>query len=213
MRYLAILLLATLPTTASALCPRPEPKLCSRWFESDTVVVGTLLDQRKIEARHPQDDDRLAYRVRVEKTLKGRVPPLWIATSVDASARWVGDPGRRYVFFARNGSLEGSCSALDAPAYVHRIDAELRQLRRRTAARIEGRVIGRPASPVLVAVSSGRRISLPVSPTGDFAATLPPGSWRLQMDGVRPTAYSAEPGRPFRLQPGQCAQFELEPGL
>ncbi len=176
MRYLATLLLATLPTTASALCPRPEPKLCSRWFENDTVVVGTLLDQRKIEARNPQDDDRLVYRVRVERTLKGRVPPLWIASSADTSARWVGHPGRRYVFFATNGSrLESSCSALDAPAYVRHIDAELRQLRRRTAARIEGRVTGMPASPVLVAVSSGRRIPIPVGPAGDFAATLPPG--------------------------------------
>ncbi|MFD0724698.1 hypothetical protein [Lysobacter brunescens] len=176
------------------------------------MLVGTLVGQELVDDGAGDPEGRLAHRIRVERVLKGDAGRAWTAYSPNTSARWTGDIGKRYVFFAASGELESSCSGLDTPAYVARVDAELRQFRRAKTASIEGTTVGlgpRSPRPLLIAESRAGTHAIRIDADGRFSGELPPGRYRLHADNLRPSVYSAPLGH-VTLQAGQCALLELE---
>src|SRR5476651_2704224 len=78
-------------TTGSALaiCPFPVPKVCSTYFESDTVFLGKVVGKREVPAaRHDVDD--IEFTIEVERTFKGKPDRVEKVYTENASARWPG---------------------------------------------------------------------------------------------------------------------------
>ncbi|MDA2927518.1 hypothetical protein MYX78_09870, partial [Acidobacteria bacterium AH-259-G07] len=94
----SLLLMST--TAAHAICPKPTPKVCSSFFESDAVCTGTVNSQ---EAVHDQDDfiEGWLYRLRVTQVFRGVLGQTAVVyTPNDSSRLLLEEVGREYVLFA-----------------------------------------------------------------------------------------------------------------
>jgi hypothetical protein len=220
-RFLAAML-AALPAAALAICPRPEPKVCSEYFASDQVFVGRVTRVERLASdprpgHHHDGTGWLRYTVRVERHIKGRVGSVERLLSEDASARWGAEVGHRRLVFARGGEVHATCGPLDDPAHLPRALADIRALARDRTATIEGEVVTSTAQGlhhvaghrIVVHGATGRLESVTDS-AGRFRIAVPPG--RYAFDPALPTAgpfESRDSAGAFFLQRGECAQFRL----
>lgn len=81
--------------TAFAFCPKPVPKVCSEYFKSDAVFVGTVLSEKYVD-----EDEHLRFEVRVSRVLRGALPATVAVYTGNDSGRLMWDVGKEYVVFA-----------------------------------------------------------------------------------------------------------------
>jgi len=202
-------------TQTFAVVPHPTPKLCSAYFEADTVFIGELL---KMEYFPPGGDNSvtnyLKYQFRVVRALRGDPGAAQVVLSENTSASWVGDVGKIYVVFVENGMIWGSGGPLDEPSYVERVSMELEDIRRDKFATVEGDVLSRQRQR-----AAGRTVRLyglnesytaKTDSNGRFSLRVPAGQYLLSINGASPSIYSKSGDTPFKVVAGQCAQFEYE---
>jgi len=216
---LSVLLLG--PAVMHGVCPQPTPKVCSAFFESDAVFVGTVVSQQVV----PDKDDSSSiegwrYQLRVDRSFRGlAMSTAWVHTPND-SGRLVLNIGHQYVLFAvsRGGTLEigSDCGPLSDASHMTETIREIENLRRATSAVVEGEVRKATASGagvrgVNVTVTGlARPYRLTTDRQGLFRALVPPGRYRIELDS-RVAALSdlswINP-KSVDLFPGQCAQAQ-----
>lgn len=229
MKILLVIFLCLISSTTSALCPSPEPKLCSRFFESDKVFIGTLIEagffppNTEYYLNLPDADiwysQQHVYRFRVLETLKGRTSAVETVLSQNTSARWVGDVGQDYVIFVRSGQTWGSCNLLDEPEYVNKVHIELEKMSKEKLSTVEGRI--HPAHNEIASAGENIRVEVVgidssyetyTITDGSYAVVVKPGFYFVHVEGAKtyPNPYAGH--EPFELTSGQCNQqdFQLE---
>jgi hypothetical protein len=92
----AIVAIAFSATPVFAICPEPTPKVCSSFFESDVVFVGTVVSKASTDV-----GEYLAFRFRVSEVLRGAAGPTTLVHSGNDSGRAPWEVGQRYVVFAQ----------------------------------------------------------------------------------------------------------------
>ncbi len=206
---------------ALALCPSPTPKICSAYFESDAVFTGKILSQKYVsDPAQDNDYDWIEYSVQVMKEFRGHTSSTSDVRTANASARWIGDVGKTYVFFLNKGKTYSTCGALDEPQYVHDVVREIDTLKRSSTSTIEGQVFSRSgpwgggngipvAGAQLKAIGGGKEYVAATDKEGKFSISVPPGKYKLTASGMKPSDYSRQNIQEIKLEKGQCAQFEL----
>jgi hypothetical protein len=207
---------------ADAICPRPEPKVCSAYFDSDQVFLGRVTRVERLEAdpraaARSGDVGWLRYTMQVERHIKGRVGKVERLLSEDASARWDARVGERRLVFVRAGEVHATCGPLDHAASLPAALAALRALARARSGTIEGEVVAR--GPDGLAPVAGHRIEVRGTTGVTSAITDAAGRFRIV---ATPGRYAFEPALPaadpiesrddtdgFTVGRGECAQFRL----
>src|SRR4030095_3888428 len=87
--------LGIIGTPVAAVCPSPEPKACSVFFDSDAVFVATVLSRHYVD-----NDENIRSEVRVSGGLRGDVNPTAAVYTGNDSGRLNWDVGREYIVFA-----------------------------------------------------------------------------------------------------------------
>jgi hypothetical protein len=134
----AVALLIT--DAASAFCSTPTPKVCSAYFQADVVLRGEVLSEHRGE-------ERITYKVKVDKTFKGKSLPLRYVYTGNDSGRLPLNVGSRYVLFAdqKHDGLTIGCNEQDLsePVKVDVVSAEIERLQvsKTQFATIEGEVL------------------------------------------------------------------------
>jgi hypothetical protein len=206
---------------AHALCSYPTPKICSAYFKSDVIFTGKVLSQKYVsDPAQENDNDWIEYRVQVINEHRGHASSITIVRTANASARWVGDVGKTYVFFLNRGEAYSTCGPLDEPEYVHNVVREIDTLKRASSSTIEGQVFSRSGPwgggngiPVvgakLKAIGGGNEYVAVTDKEGKFSISVPPEKYKLNTSGMNPSDYSRQNVQEIKLEKGQCAQFEL----
>jgi len=106
-RFAIGVLLLMSATVAHAICPIPTPKVCSAFFESDAVFVGTVISEEVV----PENDNFIEgwrYHLRVARVFRGGVGRRAVVHTSNDSGRLNLAVGREYLLFAslRNRQLE-----------------------------------------------------------------------------------------------------------
>lgn len=218
MRIVHFSLLLVLGNQVWAACPHPTPKFCSGYFESDKVFIGEFISKDffpPVEGPHELEGWFHRYKFRVLKTLKGQTAETETILSENASARWVGDLGKAYVIFARNGMTGGNCGPLDEPEYVEKVFDDLNAVSNAMFSTVEGNVV--IAKDRMPSAGPGVHVQLygPDSTLetltdsdGNFVFSVTPGMYLVHIEGARNSGYSRN-SYPIELARGQCAQYEF----
>ncbi len=99
-RWLLIGLPFLLCGQASAVCPGPA-HVCSEFFHSDAVFVGTVVSIQVLPPNEKEDFvGGWAYRLKVARSYRGTANDTIEVTTEDASARYPLELGHKYVLFA-----------------------------------------------------------------------------------------------------------------
>jgi hypothetical protein len=216
----ALLAIAAIATarTAAASCALPPPKLCNAYFRAAVVVSGTVLSEQS-------DDGWIRYRVRVQRTFKGRPASVRAFYTAKDSRRLSLDVGREYVLFAtRSGErlLIGCDEQSLSTDKIALIAAGIEWLRasKSTVATIEGQIVSGsdPAAPLpgvaVTATGSGGEYETVSSSEGLFSVRVPPGHYRVDVDPRIARQASSNVGytdpASIQLAPGQCAQLQYQ---
>jgi hypothetical protein len=206
---------------AAALCPGPELKVCSVFFDSDKVFYGKVVRITPVgfDGGAPGPDDLIAkhrYTIAVEQRFKGKVGTVENVVTDNDSGRWHSRLGERRVLFVRDGQVGGLCSPIDEAAHARRTIAQIRALANASDATIEGE-IGRGHGTdfiqnyTVTAFGRDGEHKAVTDRNGRFGMRVAPGDYRLAND-VTPSDYSyARDVHAFRVVRGQCAQFQLLP--
>jgi hypothetical protein len=202
---------------ALAICPYPKPKVCSAFFESDAVFVGTVLSQE-----YSGNGEYIRFSVRVSQVLRGSVGSTADVYTGNDSARLLWDAGKKYVVFARlqHGRLESAndCGPLSDSARVAETIRQIEDLRGEMSASIEGEVrSGAPDGPGIANVAvrvhgGGKTYETKSDSRGLFRVRVPPGRYEVIVDPKLWTSdYNWYNLRAINLVRGQCAQLQLVP--
>jgi hypothetical protein len=198
--------------SAWALCPAPAPKACAAFFESDQVFVGKVLEVSRAGG------ERIVYTVEVGDVLRGKAGKVERVATENASARWIGEPGKTYVVFASRGKVGGRCSSLDEPEHVADTLRQIHALKGVRDATIEGEAVAGGGGPGAASVAgmkvrarsaAGVYYSTVTDERGGFSLRVPPGTYSVKADGLMPSAYSRHDAGRFAVVAGQCAQFQF----
>jgi carboxypeptidase family protein len=205
--------------TAFAICPYPTPKVCSLFFESDAVFVGTVLSQE-----YSDNGEYIRFTVRVSRVLRGSVGPTAAVYTGNDSARLLWEIGKEYVVFARlqDRRLESGndCGPLSDSARVAETIRQIESLRGQTSASIEGEIRSAPPDgpgiadvDVTVRIHGGGRTYETKSDSrGLFRVRVPPGQYEVVVDPkLRTSDYNWYNLHEIKLVRGQCAQLQLVP--
>lgn len=99
LRRIAVALPLLLCNPAFAYCPQPEPRVCSEFFHSHAVFVGTVVSVREL----PEGRGFVAgweYRLQVARVYKGPAQKFIYVRTENASARFPLEFGHKYLLFA-----------------------------------------------------------------------------------------------------------------
>lgn len=211
--------LSIIGTPAAAICPGPEPKACSVFFDSDAVFVATVLSRQYVD-----NDENIRFEVRASRVLRGDVGPAAAVYTSNDSGRLTWDVGREYVVFAwrRDGRLwsGADCGPLSDPMKVADTVREIAGLQHATTSSIEGEV--RSALPVRTGVpgvlvrarGNGQAYEGTSDRQGTFRIEVPPGRYDVEIDDrfVQYDMNRLQHGsQNLPLVAGQCAQFLFVP--
>ncbi len=224
-RHLLLLGVGLSAQCAIAICPAPEPKVCSEFFTSDKVFFGQVIEITPLreDGTKPGDDDvyeKIRFVIKVERALKGTLAAIESVETGNDTGRWIADVGDRRVVFAHQGQVGGLCSPIDEAEHA---EETLRAIRRLKAApgptTIEGEVTagggGRapgfsPAAGRVVKVTGlNRSYRAMTDRRGRFSIAVAPGHYRFESPDLSTTVYGRLDADDFDLAPGQCAQFQL----
>jgi hypothetical protein len=201
--------------SALAFCPFPVPKACSMYFDNDTVFLGKVVRKREVPAAGSDVDD-IEFTIEVESIFKGKPERVEKIYTENASARWSAEIGERRLVFARKGSVGNSCGPVDDPRRVSESIRAIRALSHAKDATIEGEVLrgsgpgSPPAKGVKVIVRGDRGLHEALTDRkGAFSLRLERGRYRIESNSLSPTVYSRQDADGFKLQRGQCAQFQF----
>ena len=111
----------------------------------------------------------------------------------------------------------GWCSPIDEADHARETIQAIRALSEETAT-IEGEIVdgfGPGAPPVarskVAFVGTTRSYETTGDARGSFSLVVEPGHYQMESEHLRPTIpYSREDTGGFDLEPGQCAQFQLQ---
>jgi len=200
--------------SALAICTSPVPKVCSVYFDSDTVFLGKVVGKREVPAARDDVDD-IEFTIEVERTFKGKPDRIEKVYTENASARWAAEIGERRLVFAVKSRVWNSSGPIDDPRRVSESIRAIRALSHAKDATIEGEVLrgsgpGSPAKGVKVVVMGDRGLREALTDRkGAFSLRLEPGRYRIESNSLSPTVYSRQDAEGFKLQRGQCAQFQF----
>ncbi len=216
-----LIALIVVTTTAHAICPYPTPKVCAKYFESDAVFLGEVMKQEYIsDPALENDDDWIQYTIKVKEVYRGSARATEKVLTGNDSARWYGEVGKTYVLFISGGKTSSTCGPLDEPDHVTEIVRQIHALKNASRATIEGEVFSRsgswggksgtPAAGIhLKARDGSNEFEAVTDQDGRFSFLLSPGAYTLIADELDPSDYSHRNLQHIRLEPGQCAQFQL----
>lgn len=208
-------------TTAYAICPYPTPKVCAKYFESDTVFLGEILKKEYISDPHlDNDNDWIQYTIKVKEVYLGSARSIEKVITGNDSSRWYGDVSKTYVLFISEGKTSSTCGPLDESDNVEDIISQIHALKNASKVTIEGEVfsrsgnwggkIGTPAPGMHIHVLGNREYETVTTQDGKFSFLLSPGTYTLSADEqIDPSDYSHRNMQKMELVPGQCAQFQL----
>jgi hypothetical protein len=203
------------------ICPQPAPKVCSAFFKSDAVFIGTVVSEHAV----PDKDDPgfvegWLYRVRVDRRFRGTTGQTAVVHTGNDSGRLLLEVGHQYLLFAtfQNGHLQigDDCGPLSDSSRMRGNVREIESLHGATAAIVEGEVRKETASGVgvrgvNVTVSGmGRTYRLTSDRQGLFRGLVPPGRYRIDVDsGAVLSDLSWIDPTDIEVVKGQCAQAQF----
>ena len=205
-------------------CPQPFPKVCAEFFKSDAVFVGTVLEEHSVVV----DDfiEELRYVIRVENTFRGDERKTVTVSTENASARFLLEPGQRYLLFAKlyeNRLWIHSCGNSGLTSETNDVVEQIKQILRAPG---EGEISGRvlmgsgkgylevPATGARVVVRGSQGLLATVTDkAGEFRIKVPAGEYSIQLLSqdfeIDPYDLSYDdPARPIVIASGACAQFQ-----
>jgi hypothetical protein len=219
---LAFLLLAVGPAVVLGICPKPTPKVCSAFFESDAVFLGTVLSEETVpDKNEPGFTEGWRYRLRVAKAFRGVSGPTVLVHTANDSGRLILRVGREYLLFARKQDQElqvyDDCGPLSDLSRRAEIAREIENFGKATGAFVEGEVVretasGAGVSGVDISVSGTGHTSLAISDTrGLFRVAVPAGRYTIDVDPTLATLsdLSGIDLKQVELARGQCAQAQF----
>lgn len=215
-RLVTALLLVLAAVRADAFCPRPTPKLCAEYFESDAVFLATVNAQTLVD-----DTETRRFSLRVSKVFRGSVPSTTFVYSGNDSGgvRW--ESGRQYIVFAKRRRdrlvTYDDCSPVSDPVNLTETVKDIDLLRLASDSYVEGAVLDqqdgdRGLAGISIVVRGDKGTSQVASGAdGTFQWALPPGTYHVAIDQrvVIQSSYNSVDLDHLVLQPGQCAQVRL----
>jgi hypothetical protein len=221
-RLVIVALLAVGPAVVLAICPKPTPKVCSAFFESDAVFRGTVLSEQTLADKdEPGFTEGWRYQLRVTKAFRGVQGPTVSVHTANDSGRLILRVGHEYLLFARkrNQELEvcDDCGPLSDSSRIGEITREIESLGQASSSFVEGEVVRKTASGagvsgVAITVSGmGRTYRATSDARGFFRVTVPAGRYAIDVDPKVATLsdLSGIDVGQVELVPGQCAQAQF----
>ena len=210
------LLFPCLPT--EAVCPKPDPKVCSEFFKSDAVFIGKVESHRTLPPKGSYYDGWL-YHLRVRRVFRGTLGETVDVFTENSSGRFPLQVSREYLLFASQGEgrLEvdncGNSSLFsEATARI----PEIEKLGNASTGEIEGHVASRPTwsgvPGIQVSVrGEGRTYALVTDQNGWFRMTVEAGRYSIQVvsSHVSPFPLSYDDPDGFVVPRGGCAQVQF----
>lgn len=101
MRKLIAIITLAISGNAAAVCPNPEPRICSQYFDEEAVFVGVCVSAT--EVRESGDGELIAgwkYLLKVERRFRGKKAKYVKAYSGNDSDRFPLEVGHKYLLFA-----------------------------------------------------------------------------------------------------------------
>ena len=215
-------LLGVGPAVVYGICPKPTPKVCSAFFESDAVFLGTVLSEKAVPDKdEPGFIEGWRYQLRVAKAFRGVSRPTAIVHTSNDSGRLILRVGHEYLLFARKQDQElqvnDDCGPLSDSSRSAEIVREIEDLRDASSAFVEGEVVrktvsGSGVSGVNIAVSGmGRTYQAISDARGLFRVAVPAGRCTIDVDPKVATLsdLSGMNVKRVELVRGQCAQAQF----
>ena len=210
------------PAVVYGICPMPSPKVCSTFFRSDAVFVGTVVSERAVPDKDdPGGIEGWLYQLRVDRPFRGIAQQTVVVHTPNDSGRLVLRVGRQYLLFAtsQNGQLRigSDCGPLSDSSHLMENVREIENLRRATTAIVEGEVrkdtnSGVGVQGVNITVSGmGRTYRLTSDRQGSFRVMVSPGRYSIDVESraVELSDLSWINPKNIELVQGQCAQVEF----
>lgn len=211
---------------AAAIVSNPPPRVCNEFPRSDYVFSGKVLSDTY--GRHARFRGGAAelYRIRVDRTFKGKVPPIVRLYTATDSGRGVLTVGQRAILFA--GRTEGGIafdgsSNSQSGSGVPKIIGEIQDYLNRppTVATIAGRVDSwitgamAPLGGVRLLLANGKtKRFVHADAQGAFLPSLSPGNWSVRIAepgwASRTGVYSYDSAESTHLRTGGCADLQIE---
>ena len=207
-------------TMTYGFCPKPTPRVCSEFFRSDAIFVGTVTSEEAVSEK----DDPLEgwlYKLRVRKWLRGTASGTAVVHTSNDSGRLRLEVGHEYLLFAAlsAGRLEigDDCGPLSDPARAGEVMREIENLSKAADAAVEGEVVkgtasGPGVSGITVSViGKGRVYRATTDAEGLFRVAVPPGRYRVDVDSKAAALSDLSPVDLSNviLVRGQCAQLQF----
>ena len=132
---------------AAAVCPKPDPKVCSEFFKSDAVFAGRVESQRTVPATG-SDYDGWVYQLRVHRVFRGTLGDTVDVFTENSSGRFPLEMGRKYLLFASRGDgrlVIDNCGNSALLSEATETTRDIERLGKASSGEIEGHVASRPA--------------------------------------------------------------------
>jgi hypothetical protein len=210
------------PAVLRGFCPAPIPKVCSAYFESDAVFVGTVISQQTVPDKDdPGFTEGWLYELRVDRSFRGDAQQTVRVHTPNDSSRLVLEVGHQYLLFARSHSgqlqIGDDCGPLSDSSRIAATVGQIENLRRATGAFVEGEVRRKTASGVGVRGVSitlsrmGKKYRTRSDGRGLFRVLVPPGRYSIEVDPrtVALSDISWVDTKSIELVQGQCAQVQF----
>jgi hypothetical protein len=218
---LVVLLSLSFPRLAASVCLRPHPRVCSDFFRSDAVFVGTVISVR---AWPMGEVSGWCYRIKVTRWYRGSRRESLDVFAENSSARFPLEKGHSYLLFAykEEGRLTidncgNSAEISHASKAIEEIESLTRTLSEARTGDIRGRITETsPDDPgvsgvSVVAHSDGKRYVSVTDREGWFHIEVPGGTYVVTPEtsawSTKPYDLSYDAPQHVRVPNGGCTEL------
>jgi len=228
MPLLLVVLLLAHPGLCAGFCLQPDPpRVCTEFFKSDLVFLGTVVDVHDLPEGLNNSDPGWLYDLRVTKMYRGPQRAQLQVFTENNSARLPLEFGRSYLLFANQGTgvpeIFGCGNSAEVGSASSAI-TEIRKTMKATRSPVGGDIGGILESYgdgtynlggiVVSAENSKGKYHATTSSDGSFHIHAPAGTYRVKADSpsleIFPYGLSYESPGYLKLENGGCADLVFE---